>query len=646
MIRAADIEVQIDAPKKVNLDEVIICGFKAKEVAPKSPRPEPTTDPESDEDGEDSQDSGGGVRFWSPGDASKPQDRIEELRKDFFNDASWAPIFHRHQPVPMPAPEVALQERCCALNSILCCGSVSGRELVSDEMSVPCGAALPDDCKKHESCMDMFKEDQCHDASTDGVPQTDDQKVFAVNRLSPRKPEIHVEQLRKDLLNPLPTYMDSYSLHLDLDVAHKPETRGNEQHRDSMNSILQSGFADASRNAVKPAVLGSKAREQAIAPRQNDIPKQHPTPSHLHRVTDFLEHWFRGDVLLDELDEAIRLVENGGSEDLRADTKDDSVSGSSTALSNAGLLVDDSKGSRLPYFILSQSCIALVLQIGLAVLSGMGSRAELSSSLRRWTELSVHRDCYDQRLQIWRWWSYQMLHVDWEHTLSNVLLNLIFGIPLEGSYGSLLTFGIYNLGVLSAACANNLIDIHSSMVGMSGGCYTLFGMHISDLILRWHAKKRYRCAHMILLFLFAALDVTFVLVLKQRRALSHGAHMGGLCCGFLVGAVVCTRRDARLRLALIIAASSLGFTLLGVSLAWVFAQWPPQSLGEDAPWCWLRQVQSEGSFGDLQWYCVRCSTQACIETWSSQGIIKDVVEGACASKTTSQCYWEGHQDAC
>ena len=53
--------------------------------------------------------------------------------------------------------------------------------------------------------------------------------------------------------------------------------------------------------------------------------------------------------------------------------------------------------------------------------------------------------------QIWRMVSVNLLHTDWLHLLSNLLAQLVQGIPLERKYGSIRTAVIYWLSDLGAS---------------------------------------------------------------------------------------------------------------------------------------------------------------------------------------------------
>merc|ERR1719210_934300 len=71
----------------------------------------------------------------------------------------------------------------------------------------------------------------------------------------------------------------------------------------------------------------------------------------------------------------------------------------------------------------------------------------------------------------------------------NCLLALIFGISLEGFHGPIRMFIMFNVGVFGGACCYFVSDVHTRVVGMSGGCYALVGMHFGDVLMNFHEQR-------------------------------------------------------------------------------------------------------------------------------------------------------------
>lgn len=67
-------------------------------------------------------------------------------------------------------------------------------------------------------------------------------------------------------------------------------------------------------------------------------------------------------------------------------------------------------------------------------------------------------NCGDLRLQLWRFWTYQFVHVGYSHVCFNVLLQLMAGIPLEMAHGSWRLFVLYQAGVFCGGLNSALGD--------------------------------------------------------------------------------------------------------------------------------------------------------------------------------------------
>lgn len=91
----------------------------------------------------------------------------------------------------------------------------------------------------------------------------------------------------------------------------------------------------------------------------------------------------------------------------------------------------------------------------------------------------------DQRLQLWRFLSYALLHASWLHLGYNVLTQLLFGVPLELVHGSLRTGVIYMAGVLAGSLGTSVVDSEVFLVGASGGVYALLAAQLASLLLNF-----------------------------------------------------------------------------------------------------------------------------------------------------------------
>merc|ERR1740138_2052895 len=106
----------------------------------------------------------------------------------------------------------------------------------------------------------------------------------------------------------------------------------------------------------------------------------------------------------------------------------------------------------------------------------------------------------------------------------NSLMIGLLGTPLEGSGGTRRLCFMFNAGVIGGAACYMVGDSHRVVCGASGGVYTLFAMHFSDLVLNWHRKKfRYPT----LIFLLFLVGVDLAAHFGYSHAISSTVHIGG-----------------------------------------------------------------------------------------------------------------------
>lgn len=302
------------------------------------------------------------------------------------------------------------------------------------------------------------------------------------------------------------------------------------------------------------------------------------------------------------------------------------------------VMADLVSGRRLPLFILFETCVAFGLWFlfaAKAAFDGAGdpfwmAKAGMDSFHEGSFDLRVYRDCEDLRYQFWRWFTYQFTHIGILHVLSNTLFNLIFGIPLEGLHGTWKLALMYNLGVFGGACCYFVSSAHAVVVGMSGGCYALLGMHVADLVMNWHSK-RYRKPTAVLIIALAASDLSQFYSTQSAENVSHAAHLGGYVAGTLLGIAIgknVQKEPWEIKLQRVSAAAAL--VLVFTCLVWLAAVWPPRNLHESISWCWHRQVLNESNL-DGDWECVRCRDTSCTDFWGSRPYLAQVSKRYCDS---------------
>jgi len=149
-------------------------------------------------------------------------------------------------------------------------------------------------------------------------------------------------------------------------------------------------------------------------------------------------------------------------------------------------------------------------------------------------------DCDDQRGEIWRLWSYQMVHAGLSHLVGNMVMQLVFGIPLEMIHGHLKIGLLYQMGVVGGALACAACDSFKTVVGASGGVYTLYGIQTANVYLNWDDMKHglvNRWVMSLLITTIMGYDLWTYNYFKKEGS-SYSAHCGGYVTGCVLGLLI------------------------------------------------------------------------------------------------------------
>merc|ERR1719499_51304 len=184
---------------------------------------------------------------------------------------------------------------------------------------------------------------------------------------------------------------------------------------------------------------------------------------------------------------------------------------------------------------------------------------------------------------------------------------------------------MFNAGVIGGAFCYFVTDAHVPVVGCSGGCYALVGIHLAALIMNW-SQTKFRWPTLVFLFTLVLVDVMSYFMAVSSETASHSAHIGGALAGLLVGVVVVKNTKVEAHEKYIWGASGLTAVVLSLASIVILATLSnsgPRTIFEAAAgqhgWCWRRQLWlvSEFRAGRYNVYCVKCGTPECIEYYSS-----------------------------
>lgn len=145
----------------------------------------------------------------------------------------------------------------------------------------------------------------------------------------------------------------------------------------------------------------------------------------------------------------------------------------------------------------------------------------------------------DKSTQIYRWYSYSLVHLDNMHLWNNMIALLISGTLLEFNHSMYRVFLLHFFGVIFGALAVGwqvrMYGSHINLLGASGGVYALTTSQIANLILNWselHIIQR--ISYSIFLSICILIDIIMGIVF-YNSIVSYSNHIGGAIGGVLAG---------------------------------------------------------------------------------------------------------------
>ena len=166
------------------------------------------------------------------------------------------------------------------------------------------------------------------------------------------------------------------------------------------------------------------------------------------------------------------------------------------------------------------------------------------------------------RRQVWRYLTYSLVHSGISHILLNVSMQLVVGLVLEMSHGSLRISLLYFIGVISGSLTSSCTEPEVHLAGASSGVYALIAAHLSNLILNWKEDVLIirqdntgirainggliRLLKLTALVAFVVVDVIIGLYNNyyagHTSTTSYGAHIAGASIGLLAGILILNNR--------------------------------------------------------------------------------------------------------
>lgn len=202
-----------------------------------------------------------------------------------------------------------------------------------------------------------------------------------------------------------------------------------------------------------------------------------------------------------------------------------------------------------PLFMISISVIELIIFVVYAFISkekGLETSWRSGAPLYSPLTYSPYR-----RYEVWRFLTYMFIHDGISHLISNLIFQLVIGLPLELFHRFWRVGIVYSFGVIAGSLATSVLDNSTYLVGASGGCYALIGAHFATIIMNWKNMthdwlsgpiKFILSAPVQLAFwsLYAGLDIGVAIYSRYHEGnkISYTAHFAGLLAGILLGIAV------------------------------------------------------------------------------------------------------------
>ncbi|XP_037088916.1 rhomboid-related protein 3-like [Pollicipes pollicipes] len=146
-----------------------------------------------------------------------------------------------------------------------------------------------------------------------------------------------------------------------------------------------------------------------------------------------------------------------------------------------------------------------------------------------------------RRAEAWRFLSYMFVHVGYVHITTNLVVQLLVGLPLELVHRWWRVAIVYLCGVLAGSLGTSVFDPKVFLAGASGGVYAILAAHLADLIMNW-AEMELAILRLIFLLVLVSTDVGVAVYGRYSGApestVSYTAHLAGALAGVLIGNVV------------------------------------------------------------------------------------------------------------
>uniref|UniRef100_A0A0K0DU02 EF-hand domain-containing protein n=1 Tax=Strongyloides stercoralis TaxID=6248 RepID=A0A0K0DU02_STRER len=141
---------------------------------------------------------------------------------------------------------------------------------------------------------------------------------------------------------------------------------------------------------------------------------------------------------------------------------------------------------------------------------------------------------------VWRLFTYSLIHSSISHLINNLIILIVFGLPLELVHGSLRLGIIYIIGAIGGALLHFAYDPKYGLIGCSGAASAIMACHIANLFINWREMelKWFRLAFLILFTSsFVGISI-YANITEPNHGISDMSHLGGAIAGLCMGVLL------------------------------------------------------------------------------------------------------------
>tara|TARA_B100000963_G_scaffold355172_1_gene372940 strand:+ start:528 stop:1337 length:810 start_codon:yes stop_codon:yes gene_type:complete len=209
-----------------------------------------------------------------------------------------------------------------------------------------------------------------------------------------------------------------------------------------------------------------------------------------------------------------------------------------------GSNIQDNSSKKYRYFTYFNITLLWTLYLGFILFEkkcNFGSLVPSKNYPFFFTIFSNCNECKDLRYQIWRLYTYSLVHYGYKHILSNSIFFLIFSSGIELVICSLNIFIIYLFGIITAPLFCIYFIPYTPIVGSSAGVYSLFGCFFGIGILDFYhfSSKQKRIYLIIIIYLITVfLLEIYYFTINTNTNIAYYGHFSGFVEGLLITNII------------------------------------------------------------------------------------------------------------